>query len=65
MIKRHASMLINELDEKIAILEMRKFAAWYMKGMKSSSETRGSINKITNLVELNKILDEYIENNGL
>ncbi len=65
MIKRHASMLIDELDEKIAILEMRKFAAWYMKGMKNSSEIRGSINKITNLHELNKILDEYIEINGL
>ncbi len=63
MIKRHASMLIDELDEKIAILEMRKFAAWYMKGMKNSSEIRGSINKITNIIELHKILDEYIYKN--
>ena len=63
MIKRHAAMLVYELNEKIAILEMRKFAAWYMKGMKNSSEIRNSINKITRAEELNKILDEYIEIN--
>ncbi|HCX62788.1 MAG TPA: tRNA dihydrouridine synthase DusB, partial [Clostridiales bacterium] len=47
IIKRHAEMLIKELDEKIAILEMRKFAAWYMKGMKGPSEVRNKINKIS------------------
>ncbi len=63
MIKRHAGMLADELNEKIAILEMRKFAAWYMKGMKNSSEIRNSINKITRAEELYKILDEYAEIN--
>ncbi|MDW5298705.1 MAG: tRNA-dihydrouridine synthase, partial [Sedimentibacter sp.] len=63
MIKRHVSMLVKELDEKIAILEMRKFAAWYMKGMKNSSETRNYINKITKADELYYVLDKYIENN--
>ena len=63
MIKRHACMLADELNEKIAILEMRKFAAWYMKGMKNSSEIRNSINKITKAEELYKILDEYVEIN--
>lgn len=61
MIKRHAGMLIEELDEKIALLEMRKFAAWYMKGMKNSSEIRGSINKITNIHHLHNILDHYMQ----
>lgn len=62
MIKRHALMLAEELDEKIAILEMRKFAAWYMKGMKNSSETRNKINKITKTAELCGVLDEYMNN---
>lgn len=60
MIKRHALMLANELDERIAALEMRKFAAWYMKGMKNSSETRNKINKITRAAELCNVLDEYM-----
>lgn len=61
MIKRHAIMLAEELEEKVAILEMRKFAAWYMKGMKNSSDTRNKINKITTAEEMTKVLDEYME----
>lgn len=64
MIKRHALMLIEESGEKKAILEMRKFAAWYLKGMKNSSEVRKSINVITRGEELFKILDDYIKING-
>ena len=60
MIKRHALMLAQERDERVAALEMRKFAAWYMKGMKNSSETRNKINKITKATELCNVLDEYI-----
>ena len=60
MIKRHVAMLVKELDEKIAILEMRKFAAWYMKGMKNSSDTRNSINKITKVDELFNVLNKYL-----
>lgn len=64
IIKRHALMLAEELDGKIAVLEMRKFAAWYMKGMRNSSETRSKINKITKIDELCNVLDEYIRVNG-
>lgn len=64
MVKRHAMMLTEELDEKIAILEMRKFAAWYLKGMKNSSDARGKINKITTAADLCNILDEYVKLNN-
>ena len=60
MIKRHALMLTQERDERVAALEMRKFAAWYMKGMRNSSEIRNKINKVTKATELCNILDEYI-----
>jgi tRNA-dihydrouridine synthase B len=65
MVRKHALMLTEELDEKIAILEMRKFAAWYLKGMKNSSETRNKINKITEVDDLCTVLDEYMNINGL
>lgn len=65
MVKRHALMLAEDLNEKIAILEMRKFAAWYMKGMKNSSEARSKINKITEAADLCHVLDEYMSINGL
>lgn len=61
MVKRHAFMLADELDEKVAMLEMRKFAAWYMKGMKNSSETRNKINKITTAEDLCLVLEGYMK----
>ncbi len=64
IIKKHADMLITELDEKIAILEMRKFAAWYMKGMKDSSQARNEINKISKASDLYNILDNYMNINN-
>lgn len=65
MVRNHAMMLAEELDERIAILEMRKFAAWYMKGMKNSSDARSKINKITQAIDLCNVLDEYMSVNGL
>jgi len=62
MLKKHVEMLKEELDEKIAVLEMRKHAGWYIKGMKNSSDIRSNINKITNVEELFNLLNAYLEN---
>lgn len=62
MLIKHVKMLSIELDEKIAILEMRKHAGWYIKGMKYSSEIRSKINKITKADELFNLLSVYFEN---
>ncbi len=62
MLKRHVTMLSSELDEKIAIMEMRKHAGWYIKGMKNSSEIRNRINKMINADELFELLDTYLKN---
>lgn len=61
MIIKHANILKGELDEKIAILEMRKHAGWYIKGLKNSSEIRSKINQISTYDELNNLLINYIE----
>lgn len=62
MLMKHVGMLKNELNEKIAVLEMRKHAGWYIKGMKNSSEIRNKINKITKADELFDVLNIYLEN---
>lgn len=62
MLKKHVKMLSDELDEKIALLEMRKHAGWYIKGMKNSSEIRNKINKITKSEDLFDLLNIYLEN---
>ncbi len=62
MLVKHVKMLKEELNEKIAVLEMRKHAGWYIKGMKNSSEIRNKINKITKADELFEVLKMYLEN---
>lgn len=62
MFIKHVEMLKKELNEKLAILEMRKHAGWYIKGMKNSSEIRNKINKITEADELFNVLNIYLEN---
>jgi tRNA-dihydrouridine synthase B len=62
MLVEHVKMLKEELNEKLAVLEMRKHAGWYIKGMKNSSEIRNKINKITEADELFNVLNEYLQN---
>lgn len=61
MLIKHIQMLKNEVNEKTAILEMRKHAGWYIKGMKKASEIRNKINKITEADQLFKVLKVYLE----
>jgi tRNA-dihydrouridine synthase B len=61
MLKKHIQLLNKELPEKITVLEMRKHAAWYIKGLKNSSEMRCRINTIDNLELLCELLDKFIE----
>lgn len=60
MLKRHANMLSFQLPERLTVLEMRKHAGWYIKGLKKSSEIRCEINKIDSLESLYELLDSYI-----
>ena len=56
MILRHLNMLKDYKNEKIAVLEMRKHIAWYLRGLPNSSSLRNEINKIEDFAELvNKI----------
>ncbi|WP_326911032.1 tRNA dihydrouridine synthase DusB [Sedimentibacter sp. MB31-C6] len=62
MLIKHINMLKDELNEKTAVLEMRKHSGWYIKGMIKSSEIRNKINKITKYEELINLLNRYIDN---
>lgn len=59
---KHFKYLLEIKNEKVAVLEMRTHAAWYIKGMKSSSEIKNKIFKCNKKEELIDILDNYIKN---
>lgn len=61
MCKKHFKYLLEFKNEKVAILEMRTHAAWYIKGMPYSAEIKNKIFKCETKEELLNILDEYMK----
>src|SRR5574344_354051 len=59
MIKKHANLLLKNKSEKTALLEMRTEAAYYLKGIKGSTEIKQMIFKTKTKEELFNILDKY------
>lgn len=57
----HMDRLIDLKGEKVAIQEMRKHAAWYLKGLRGAAPIREKINHVTTREELVKLLDAYVE----
>lgn len=55
--REHLSMMIAEKGEHIGVCESRKHLAWYTKGMRFGSASRGMINTAETLDEVNKIID--------
>jgi tRNA-dihydrouridine synthase B len=60
MFMRHAQLTAEDKGKHMAVLEMRKHAGWYFKGMPGSARLRASVNKITNLEELLMEIDMFI-----
>lgn len=59
MIKRHYELLLEDKPEKLALLEMRSHAIWYLKGMPNSAEIKNAICATKTSEELFSILDDY------
>lgn len=61
MIKKHMDYLLKIKCEKVALLEMRTHACWYLKNLPNASKVKEEINKIKTKDDLIKILDKYEE----
>lgn len=62
MIKRHLNNLLETKPYKVAMLEIRTHAAYYLKGLKNGKELKVKIFSTNTKEELIKLLDEYMEN---
>lgn len=63
MIKRHYKLLEETKSEKLALLEMRTHAAWYLKGLENSTKLKEAIFKTKTKEEFLKLIDDFIEQN--
>jgi tRNA-dihydrouridine synthase len=57
----HMERLIKVKGEHIAVKEMRKQAAWYLKGLKGSKEVRKIVNVCEAADELRHVLLAFVE----
>ncbi len=57
----HMNKLIDLKGEKIALLEMRSHAAWYVKGLRGATHVKRRISHLKTKKELIELFDEYIE----
>ena len=61
MIKHHLDLLKKTKNEKLALLEIRSHATWYLKGVPNSSELRNNICKSKTTEEIIELLDNFKE----
>lgn len=61
MIFKHLEYLLGIKNEKVAVLEMRTHAAWYLKGMPGAQAIKNEIFKAKTEEELKKILNNYLK----
>ena len=65
MIKRHLNLLIDTKPYKVALLEIRSHAAWYLKGLPNTKGLKENIFKTKESEELIELLDNYLTENIL
>lgn len=58
---RHLDMMIQYKGEYLAVREMRKHAAWYLKGLWGAAEMRNRINQTETADEMRGLLEAYLE----
>ena len=56
----HARALVAHKGEYIGLREMRKHAAWYLKGLRGSAQVRVRVNLAQSLGEISDILQAYL-----
>nr|WP_312984979.1 tRNA dihydrouridine synthase DusB [Clostridioides sp.] len=58
---KHLNLALEEDGEYVAVREMRKHIAWYLKGLKKSARLRDEINKIESYEEVVAKLKRYLQ----
>ncbi|EJD5653759.1 tRNA dihydrouridine synthase DusB [Staphylococcus pseudintermedius] len=55
----HLNRLVDLKGEKVGVMEMRKHASWYLKGVRGNGKARKALNLAETLAEMTEILTEF------
>lgn len=58
---KHLDMICKNKGERIGVREMRKHIAWYLKGMKGSNEVKNKINTMSNKIDMENTLLNFLD----
>ena len=61
ILKEHIDLDVLHKGETVAMNEMRKHIAWYLKGLRNSARVRDEINKIESYEEVVNKLESYVQ----
>lgn len=59
MLKHHFDLLLQTKNEKLAVLEIRTHAAWYLKGLPNTLELKNAIFKVKTKEDFYTLIEEY------
>ena len=57
---KHIDLACQMKGDRIAIKEMRKHIAWYLRGFKGSNEIKNKVNIMLDREEIKKLLESYL-----
>lgn len=57
----HLDRLVKLKGERVGVAEMRKHAAWYVKGLRNSAKIKELINQQTTVDGMKQVLQQYVE----
>ncbi|KXG73986.1 tRNA dihydrouridine synthase DusB [Thermotalea metallivorans] len=60
MALEHLRRMVEAKGEYIAIREMRKHIAWYLKGIRNAAQIRGQINRVTSQKDMEILLGNFL-----
>lgn len=58
---KQLDLMITYKGERRALMEMRKHASWYLKGLKGSAKVKEVLNRISDKNEIIKVLNDYLK----
>ena len=64
MLKKHFNLLLQTKGEKLALLEIRSHAAWYMKGIPGCAPLKQEICQVKTKEEFFFLIDQFISKKG-
>ena len=64
MYLRHLDLYLTIASERRAVVEMRKFAAWYLKGFPGASALRKAVYHTEDLAEIRRIISSFSDDPG-